>query len=217
MNFSFLLSKIGSTVRREGISSVLRKAASVITWKQDDFDTRLGTNTSGIGHLWRYSIESAHCGDGVHYAPVPSEAMLKNLKLLSIDSSEFTFIDLGSGKGRALIIARQYGFKRIIGVEFAPELIAIARRNLLKLGMSEIETVLMDAAEYVFPDTPLVVFLYNPFGPTVLRKVLDRLSQIRSPLFIIYYNPTQARLLEEFGFIRIDGEGPQSLWRRRPE
>ncbi|MBZ5489392.1 MAG: class I SAM-dependent methyltransferase [Acidobacteriia bacterium] len=45
---------------------------------------------------------------------------------------DFTFIDLGSGKGRALLMAAQYGFKRIIGVEFMPELHRVAQENIRK-------------------------------------------------------------------------------------
>jgi predicted RNA methylase len=43
---------------------------------------------------------------------------------------ETTFVDIGSGKGRALIIAAEYAFKRIIGVEYSPSLATICRRNL---------------------------------------------------------------------------------------
>ena len=44
--------------------------------------------------------------------------------------SEYTFIDLGCGKGNVLVLAAQYGFRSIIGVEVDPDLASIARRNV---------------------------------------------------------------------------------------
>jgi len=44
------------------------------------------------------------------------------MQAMPIDLSKFTFIDLGAGKGRALLMASDYLFQKIIGVEFMPEL-----------------------------------------------------------------------------------------------
>jgi predicted RNA methylase len=78
--------------------------------------------------------------------------------------NETTFVDLVSGKGRALIVAAFYPFARIIGVEYSPQLTAIWRQNLQKLGVADkCEVISADAADYQFPDGTLLVFLYNPF------------------------------------------------------
>jgi hypothetical protein len=55
---------------------------------------------------------------------------------------DFTFIDLGSGKGRALLMASAYPFKRIIGVEFMPELHRVAQENIRKYTEHRTEATL---------------------------------------------------------------------------
>ena len=92
--------------------------------------------------------------------------------------TDYTFIDIGCGKGRTLILALDYGFRNVVGVEFAAELVAIARANLASRGLdtnANVTVLQEDATQYEFPGGPLVVYLYNPFGPEVFRKVLDNL------------------------------------------
>jgi hypothetical protein len=95
--------------------------------------------------------------------------------------ADFIFVDLGSGKGRMLFLAAEYPFRRIVGVELARELHDAAAQNLHTFRSPRqpcppIESINMDAAGYAFPEHPLVISLYNPFGPDVLRKVLDHLN-----------------------------------------
>jgi SAM-dependent methyltransferase len=106
-----------------------------------------------------------------------------------------TFIDLGSGKGRALLMAAKYGFKRIIGVEFVPDWHRAAEENIRKFsaahpGSPMIESVCMDARDCEFPDGPLVVYLFNPFLEATFVSVLESLrrsiEQQPRPLYIAY-------------------------------
>ena len=106
---------------------------------------------------------------------------------LTEDWSEFTFVDLGCGKGRALLLARELGFRRIIGVEFAPSLAKTARRNC---SFAEIE--IGDAAQYAFPSGPLVVFMYNPFDENVMCQVIQHLPSC----YVAYMNPLYDGLFE---------------------
>jgi SAM-dependent methyltransferase len=115
---------------------------------------------------------------------------------LPIDPSQYTFIDLGSGKGRALILAFKNGFRRVVGVEFSAELCAVARRNLAATGVNA-EVVYQSASDYLFPDEPTVIFLYNPFRPAVLVPVLKRLHP---GTWIIYVNPEYASAVDSLNF-----------------
>jgi SAM-dependent methyltransferase len=108
---------------------------------------------------------------------------------------DFTFIDLGSGKGRVLLMASDYPFKRIIGVEFMPELHRTAQKNIAcypndREQCRQIETVCMDAREFQFPDGPLVVYLFNPFPESTFAQVLENLrlsvEQAPRPVYIAY-------------------------------
>jgi hypothetical protein len=95
---------------------------------------------------------------------------------------DFTFIDLGCGKGRVLLMASDYPFKKIIGVEFMPELHRAAQKNIAgysndRQRCRQIETLCMDARDFQFPLDPLVVYLFNPFSEPTLAQVLELLRR----------------------------------------
>jgi SAM-dependent methyltransferase len=106
---------------------------------------------------------------------------------LDIRHEDYTFIDIGCGKGRVLLIASELPFRRIIGVEFAPSLAEIARQNLRHYrGLQrckDIEVITGDATEYEFPSGPQVLYFYSPFSPAVLDQVVRRVEDSfqRSP------------------------------------
>lgn len=108
---------------------------------------------------------------------------------------DFTFIDLGSGKGRVLLMASDYPFKRIVGVEFMPELHRAAQKNIAgysngRQQCRHIESVCMDARDFQFPPGPLVVYLFNPFSESTFAQVLKNLrqsiEQAPRPVYIAY-------------------------------
>ena len=120
------------------------------------------------------------------------------LDALAVDYSRFTFLDLGSGKGRALLMASDYPFRRILGVELVPELHRIARENIGKYRSPRqlcraIESCCGDASQFVFPGEPLIIYLFNPFPQSLLRRVVanleDSLRQCPRPVFLLYHNP----------------------------
>ena len=114
------------------------------------------------------------------YQPTVEEEFAEIMQhLATVDFETFTFIDLGSGKGRALLLAAMYPFAHIVGVEVQPELDAIARQNIERFDESgqqchSIESVCADAREYDFPLTDLVVYLFNPFPDYVLAGSSDQ-------------------------------------------
>ncbi len=119
---------------------------------------------------------------------------------------DFTFIDLGSGKGRALLMAVPYGFKRIIGVEFMLEWHQTAEANIRKFaeshhGCPPMESLCMDARDFEFPEEPTVVYLFNPFPEPVLARVLERLREsLRRkprPVFVAYRYLEFEKLLQQ--------------------
>lgn len=95
-----------------------------------------------------------------------------------MDLKTCIFVDLGSGKGKSLILAADYPFKKIIGVEFPPELHQTAVRNIAlfsreKCIQEQIQLLCMDAEQYELPTENIVLFLYNPFLCIETRNVLN--------------------------------------------
>ena len=112
-----------------------------------------------------------------------------------MDQSNCTFIDLGCGKGRTLLLATQYKFPKIVGVEFASELVVVAKLNIEQFfksnaRKSDVSVLEEDATSYVFPDTDLLVYFYNPFSKPVFDKVieslLNNLAEKPRNCFIVY-------------------------------
>jgi predicted RNA methylase len=130
--------------------------------------------------------------------------------------SEFVFIDIGSGKGRMLILASEVSFKRVIGVEIGAELAEAGRRNAEIIrskfpGRPAIESLHADAALYEFPLEPLVVFMNQPFEVPVMRKLLANLESTISvaprPVIVIYLYPTLAEVVDRSPLLERVGEG----------
>jgi predicted RNA methylase len=114
-------------------------------------------------------------------------------------------VDVGCGKGRVLIVAAEYGFERVVGVEFSEELCEIARSNVTvyarKHGLStNVEVVHRDAAEYEFRADDNVLFFFNPFDSAVMERVLEnvRRSLERHPreITLLYYNAVGRQTIE---------------------
>jgi SAM-dependent methyltransferase len=143
------------------------------------------------------------------YQPIPPEQFREMMSALldhlgpASDFSQFTFIDIGSGKGRALLLASEYEFRRIIGIELLPELHRIARENVRTLQrrstQSEIELLCGDATTFSFPVEPTVVFLFNPLPEATLRTLLQNLeSSLRQHprrVYVAYANPIFERTI----------------------
>lgn len=95
---------------------------------------------------------------------------------------DYTFLDIGAGKGRAMLMASEMEFRQVVGVELNPELVAVAADNIelwRKQGLAHAPMQLLqgDIAALEFPDTPCLVYLFNPFGPVVLRQLLRRIEK----------------------------------------
>ena len=155
-----------------------------------DFDAVHGVDTGGLTPLGGLGITAENWREGVRHIAVDPDEFASAIAAVNVDLSNFTFIDLGSGKGRALMLASHYPFQRLIGVEFAEPLVAIARSNLRG---SNAEIFLGDATKYDLPIEPTVLFLYNPFGRSVMdvvaRRARESLRESPRDFIIVYLNP----------------------------
>jgi hypothetical protein len=177
--------------------------------KEARFDSEFGAFTRGDARLSKLSIVSRNRRFGVDYRGVDPEEFARGFFQLPIRHEDFVFIDLGSGKGRALLLAAKFPFRRLIGVEFARELHEIAAANVLNWRnpdgrCPEFHLHCMDASEFDFPREPLVVFLYNPFGSEVIARVAQRLRDSYAayprPVYVLYINPFRLQSWQALGF-----------------
>ena len=166
------------------------------------FDRKFGIDTAGKVEEVDYGTNCGNAEFAYRYEPIHLRIFRRILRDLPFPPEGTAFVDLGSGKGRALILASAYPFAKIVGVELSPALHEIAEHNTRTpraeaLLAGRLELHCMDAAAYELPDRDSVVFLYNPFAPEVLVPVLDRLVQHPHRLAIVYRNAKFAGLLDE--------------------
>src|SRR6202453_3410424 len=129
------------------------------------FDAEFGVDTSGL----IYVLPSGHQHDAHNngyfgVAPSVFHAVMDAMReRLQLDFERFTFVDAGSGKGRALLLASDYPFREIIGVELSPELERIARSNIARYAEAKgslvprppVISMQGDATEFSWPPGPL--------------------------------------------------------------
>ena len=211
MDIKLLASKVFYALRRDGLTPTLHRVLTFFTRRRgrDNFDLEHGTDTGGIEPLWKFRISSPNRRYGVRYQATDEQELLDALRLIHEKLETFTFIDLGCGKGRTLLVAARLGFKRVIGVEFARELVEIASANLAKLAIMNAAVEHADAADFRFPRSDVVLYLYNPFSQEVVRQVVAKLQESCSRrLYIIYKVPECAEVLDSSGFLSRLGYPP---------
>jgi cyclopropane fatty-acyl-phospholipid synthase-like methyltransferase len=149
------------------------------------------------------------------YGPVRvanAHAALRDLPLGGGDYSQYTFIDVGSGKGRVLFVAAEYPFRKVMGVEFSNALHDDAVANLKRYKFprrrcADIEPVHADAREFEFPNDNLVIYLFNPFGDEVMERMLENLERSlkRHPrhVIVVMLWPEHSDVVERMAIMRV--------------
>jgi SAM-dependent methyltransferase len=166
---------------------------------QDDFDREHGIETSKRVHLSDLKVDSPnwiYC-DG--YWPTPPEIFQEAIASLSSKPEDLVFIDFGSGKGRVLLMASEFPFRKIIGVEFSSELHEIAQKNIHSYKSAtqkcrDITPVCADFTQFAIPPEPLFVFLYNPSSQEITsalaRNIARSLAEHPREIWVLYVTPT---------------------------
>jgi len=191
----------GRLVRRSGYLS-----------SAEEFDQRYGVDTAG-------RVEAADSGGSgenlpyaVHYEGTHAPSFLSVIASLKLHHEDYTFLDYGSGKGLAMLLASWFPFRRIRGVEFSPDLHAVCEANIRSFHSHrqrcfDIESVCADATEVEIPSGLCVFYFFNPFGGPVMRRVLANIAaSCRAEpreMYLVYFNPRAADMVTEAGFVQL--------------
>ncbi len=174
-----------------------------------EFDWEYRADTSAANVNLRTRLRGVLAGS--QYQPADPGLFAESMAALPVEFSSYVFVDAGSGKGRALLMACRYRFRKVIGIEVVPELHAIAQRNLSERGgdlrrCEKAESWLGDALEFAWPPEPTVLFLFHPFPEWVLARFIARLGEsLREhprPAWVVYHNPVLEQVLADSGFLR---------------
>jgi SAM-dependent methyltransferase len=172
------------------------------------YEKQLGINTHSIVNLTNLTLAGESSEQNHHYQGASYFILFSVFNKLPENVKHNTFIDFGCGKGRALFVAEQCGFTKLIGVDIAKELIEDANANKLvykpKNIKSEITFIFNDATKYELPNDACVFYFFNPFGEEILQQVINniKVSVKENPrkIYCIYLNPKYKSVFDENGF-----------------
>lgn len=181
------------------------------------FDWRHGVDTRGV--VPPRPVAGPH-EDAARHATSYQAVWTRNLRVLVNEARRWTtaelFVDIGAGKGKACIYAAKR-FDRVIGVEYAADILTIAKDNQRRAGYENIVFVQADAALYTLPDEASLIFLFNPFDSFTLARFLT-LNGVRlrtNHSVVAYANDRERNTLAQHGFncVYRDPQRCLSLWR----
>jgi len=202
------------SVTKRGLRGTLWKLMGRLHRREDEkpavhpFDLEHGVETSGLIGGGQIGTGHEHDRYVVGYYGVQPSRLYSAVTLWGRAVREYAFVDFGAGKGRAMMIAAAMGFREVLGVELDEELAATGERNLRlweAAGKARCAMRLVhgDVLDVPLPDGPVFLFLYNPFGAVVMRRLLERLVGEGREMDLVYMVPEQAMVFAEFAEIEL--------------
>jgi SAM-dependent methyltransferase len=186
------------------------------------FDRRHGVDTSTAiarPELAGMPEVLKRCTNGTHASNI--SLFRRIIRHSGVNLAEFSFVDLGCGSGRALLLASAYPFKEVIGIEADATLCKRARENVAawtRRDGARIEITQEDAREFTPPPGNLFIYMYNPFTGTVFETVTKRLAALaKEPgrsVVIAYCTDVHADVIERTGRFERRPLRPRRFWGR---
>jgi hypothetical protein len=215
--FGVLIEEIGARLRHR-LQDPLETVPFHV-FRTTDWDRRRDVQTEGMVEVDEFDRGIPNRDHAEAYLPTNLwwfRQLMGALLDLGIRPPEFTMVDLGCGKGRAVMMGVEMGFRRVIGVEFDPGLARCAAENLRRYRGSRRAAAPVhhaDAAEFPIPAGPLVVFLFNPFRGPVLESVAENLrrsfAEDPRPMYVLYTVPRSDSPFRRGAPFRLVESGPR--------
>ena len=166
------------------------------TWmRSHPFDEAHGVDTAGYVPGWLLGPTRHALDSNLGYGGCQPSSLRRALSTVP-DPARRSFLDIGCGKGRGLIVASEVPFRRVVGVEIDPALCQTARANAAAIRARfpdrvAIEVLEGDAAALELPPGDLVAFVFNAFSVDLLQKIVAQLGAVAEDrsLFVIYQHP----------------------------
>jgi 16S rRNA G966 N2-methylase RsmD len=185
--------KVLRNIRKVGLVTTLRYVISDLT-----FDLKYKIDTINTAQLDALKIDSPNKTVGNYYEGTNAYIFQKMISQVRLEPSRVTFVDFGSGKGKAMFMAAERGFRKVIGVEFSIELVETCRKNLeifkaKSKSKTEFQILHMDASEYEIPPEANLLFFSNPFNEELTRKVIGNIlksyAQTPREVWVVHLHP----------------------------
>ncbi len=172
------------------------------------YDRQQGIDTAGYIETADLDLSPDVVQRGMPYDATPPLIARFLIEKVAAKARGFTFVDVGSGKGRVLMIAAGFPFRQVVGFEHSQMLNEVAAANIRQFAQAHPDAAPItlaggDAAHLPLPDGPLVLFLFNSLGPEAVKDFAASLksSYLLSPrkIICIYYNSAHPDAFEDIG------------------
>lgn len=217
-----LVGRLAKSVGERGVGNTLRLAVRSVIWgvapglgdrverslrtrDEIQFDDRHGTNTLSVREGPMPDVAERE-NPGTQYEATTSGALRLVVRHADLRPGNWAFVDIGSGKGKVLLLAAQMGFREVVGIEHSETLATIAESNIARFRercptATRITSVRGDALHFGLPHGPVMIWLYNPFGAELMSRFVARLEDhVRnngSAMRVAYSNPLHAGLFDD--------------------
>ena len=164
--------------------------------------------TIQIDNLQQQKIKSVNLKHASIYQGTNYSIIEKAFEFLKNENANDNIVDFGCGKGRVLVVAAFYGFKKITGIDFAGSLCREAELNIEKIkplfSETNFEIICDDVVNYSVEDETNVFFFFNPFDEVVMlqivKNILSSLKKNERKVYIVYVNPLHKEIFLSAGF-----------------
>jgi 16S rRNA G966 N2-methylase RsmD len=170
--------RISKSIQNKGLNRSYQSLLSV--FEDYYFDQRYYLNTMKITNVKDLDISEDDKQNSFRYQPT-RRRHFRNLMNELIFPDGSVFVDLGSGKGRVLLMASEYNFSRIVGVEISRELCNIAKSNLKAFESKSkqclpVEIVELDVSKYRVNEDENIFYLFKPFNDFIMKQILENIT-----------------------------------------
>lgn len=202
----FYLGRLRYSLRDRGALGTLAMIGNYfresLSPEEHNFDQTFKVNTTGRISAWRLGVGR----EGNEYKPIPVHAFRQMLRHVPVAHREWSFIDIGCGKGRAVILACTFPFASVAGVELSDTLCAVARSNAASFAQDprcvvrDAQIVCADATVWPIPPGKVIIHMNSPFVGAAMQRFAARLADRVPDLYVLYWNPRCAAMFAELGF-----------------
>ncbi|WP_321961426.1 class I SAM-dependent methyltransferase [Paraburkholderia sp. J7] len=194
-----------SPIRRIFIRVPVLRAVYSGCLRRHPIDLQYGTDTSGLVDSNALQRDARLAGQLRPYMGSQPSIIRRALDTLG-EIGGYTFVDIGCGKGRPMIVASEYPFALALGYDISADLVRTANANAVVMARRfpqrpPIRALHANVADLNVPSGKVVVFLFNPFGPELMASLLEKLEAGLSGgaiqhLFIVYDNPVCSEVFD---------------------
>lgn len=149
--------------------------------ESEAFDASLGVETSSPVEPWEIEeADDTTLLNNSRYSPTPVRTIRQAIAASPLPYEDISFVDFGSGKGRAMLVASEFSFRKVIGVEFSRRLCETAEKNIERYrgpqNCGTVEVQCQNAAAFAIPNDASFFYFYEPFSVTVAQQVLRNIE-----------------------------------------